>query len=90
MAAPAQGIAVSLLLTFSSAPGTHTAITIAILRGRGPQWGWDLPEITQYKVPEAEIGLGSPGAPWCRVLLPGRSECSSSSHGGTRLKAAQL
>lgn len=50
---------------------THRAITIAILRGRGPQWGWDLPEIAQYKVPEAEIGLRSPGALCAHLPLTG-------------------
>lgn len=28
-------------------------------RGRGPEQVWDLPEVTQYKVAESEIGLGS-------------------------------
>lgn len=28
-------------------------------RGRGPEQVWDLPEVTQYKAAESEIGLGS-------------------------------
>lgn len=37
-------------------------------RGRGPERVWDLPEVTQYKVAESEIGLESPGAP-CRSSM---------------------